>query len=327
MRILVVDDSPINLMVLKGIVTKLDGVEVFTYADPLAAVAACEASQFDIVLADYMMPGLDGIALIGRLRAIPSYANLPIIMVTTEDEKRTCIRALEAGATDFITKPIEPVELKARLRNLVALRDAQILAEDRADWLGRQVEIATSLLKAREQEMMARLNRVVDERDWEDAGNADRMAEISSQIAQDLGFGVDTARDLRLGCTLFASGSLDLREPEPPPSALADSLSPVRVARAIAASRDERWDGTGLPRRLAGEAIPLEGRIAAVATAFVSLLSDRVYGSGLSPEQARDLVRAGSGRQFDPACVEAFERRWAALAAYSPDRRDDVQVA
>jgi putative two-component system response regulator len=327
MRILIVDDSPINLMVLKGIVTKFDGVEVTTHAEPLAAIAACESSQFDVIVADYMMPNLDGIQLIERIRSLPGYASPPIIMITTADEKRTCIRALEAGATDFITKPIEPVELKARLRNLMLLREAQILAEDRATWLTQQVETAANLLKAREREMMARLNRVIDERDWEDADTTDRMAEIAFLIAVDLGVGTDAARDLRLGCTLFASGSLDLREPAPPPSAIADALTPVRIARSIAASRDERFDGTGLPARLAGDAIPPEARIATVAIAFVDLTSDRVYGRGLAPDEARSVLLAGRGSQFDPACIEAFDRCWPAIASASTARRDDVRVA
>lgn len=327
MRILIVDDSPINLMVLKGIITKLDGVDVSTFSDPLRAIAACEETQFDVVVADYMMPGIDGIALVERLRGMPSYASLPIIMITSEDEKRTCIRALEAGATDFITKPIEPVELKARLRNLMMLRDAQLLAEEKATWLSQQIETATTLLKAREREMMARLNRVIDERDWEDADATDRMAEIAALIATDLSAGIDAARDLRLGCTLYASGSLDLREPPPPPAAFPDSLTPVRIARSIAACRDERFDGTGLPARLAGDAIPPEARIAAVALAFVALVSDRVYGPGLSPDQAKSVISAGSGTQFDPVCVQAFERCWPAISTYSPGRHDDVRVA
>ncbi|WP_293858325.1 response regulator [uncultured Alsobacter sp.] len=327
MRILIVDDSPINLMVLKGIVMKFDGVDVSTFSDPLAAIHACEETQYDVIVADYMMPGIDGIALVARLRAMPAYASLPIVMITTEDEKRTCIRALEAGATDYVTKPIEPVELKARLRNLMLLRDAQILAEDKATWLTQQIETATTLLKAREREMMARLNRVIDERDWEDADAADRMAEIASLIAAELGVGTDAVRDLRLGCTLFASGSLDLREPAPQPSAIPDSLTPVRIARSIAAGRDERFDGTGLPARLAGAAIPPEARIAAIALAYGGLVSDRVYGRGLAPEEARSIILAGSGSQFDPECIRAFERCWPAISAYVPGRHDDVRVA
>lgn len=327
MRILIVDDSPINLMVLKGIIIKLDGVDVSTFSDPVAAIAACMDSQFDVILADYMMPGIDGIALVERLRAMPAYAGLPIIMITSEDEKRTCIRALEAGATDFITKPIEPVELKARLKNLMALRDAQLLAEEKATWLTQQIDQATTLLKAREREMMARLNRVIDERDWEDADASDRTAEIAGLIATELGAGVDATCDLRLGCTLYASGTLDLREPAPPPSAIPDGLTPVRIARSIAACRDERFDGMGLPARLAGDDIPPEARIATVALAFVALVSDRVYGPGLSPDKAKSVILAGSGKQFDPVCVQAFERCWPAICTNSPGRHDDVRVA
>lgn len=317
MRILIVDDSPINLMVLKGIVTKLDGVEVETFSDPRSAIAACEARKFDVILADYVMPEIDGIGLIKAVRALPGYELLPIVMITTADEKQTCIRALESGASDFITKPIEPVELKARLRNQLAVRGAQLLAEDREAWLSHQIDTATMLLKAREQEMMSRLTRVIDERDWEAAGRIDRMAEIAWLIAGDFGLPEDRARDLRLGCTLYGSGTLDLREPAPPPApdGVSDSLQPVRIARVIAASRHERWDGTGLPGNLATEQIPLEGRIAAVAEAFVSLTSDRVYGAEIGFAAARHRIVAGSGRQFDPTCVAAFERCWEQISA------------
>jgi putative two-component system response regulator len=101
----------------------------------------------------------------------------------------------------------------------------------------------------------------------------------------------------------------------------------VRAARLIAACRDERWDGTGLPQRLCRDAIPIEARIAAVATAFVSLLSGRVYGQGLDAEEARRRVRAGCGTQFDPACVDAFERCWPAIASMPTEAGDRARVA
>ena len=122
MRLLVVEDNRTNLMVLTGILKNLQDCEVISCLDPLEALKQAEGSLFDLVLVDYMMPGIDGIEFIRRLRARNEYSHIPVVMITADSHRETRIEGIKAGATDFLTKPVDPVELKARVGNLLDLR-------------------------------------------------------------------------------------------------------------------------------------------------------------------------------------------------------------
>ncbi|MEJ1935017.1 HD domain-containing phosphohydrolase, partial [Nostoc sp. NIES-2111] len=336
MKLMIVDDNETMLTLMKGIVCRFDGCEAATFTDPAEALAACKASQYDVLMLDCLMPGMDGIGCLREVRQLPGYRELPFVMVTASDDKQTCIDALEAGATDFLCKPFTPAELRARLQNLAALRRAQIEHANREEWLAREVENKTRVLQAREKELVTRLARAIETRDHETGDHVLRMAEVSRLIAE--GWGLDQARSstIALAATLHDVGKIGVPDGIlSKPGALtheeraimcehvtigAEILSDgtsdlMKLACTIAAAHHERWDGKGYPNRLAGEDIPLEGRIAAVADVFEALCADRVYRPAFPIDEARRMILEGSGTQFDPACVAAFERKWAEIRA------------
>jgi putative two-component system response regulator len=330
-HILVVEDNSINLTVLKAIVSRISGCSVTGMENPLEAVAFSRATPCDLVLVDFKMPDMDGIRFVRKLREEPLYAHVPVIMITADNDRRLRISAIEAGATDFLNKPVDPDELKVRVTNLLKLREAQVELADRAMWLSREVEAATRRLLDREEEMIWRLARAIEYRDGGTGEHINRVASISRIIAEELGLGGEHCRDIYLAAPLHDVGKIGvsdaiLNKPGGLDAAetaamrehvrygaaiLADGNSNLlRVAESIAKSHHERWDGTGYPDGLAGEAIPIEGRISAIADVFDALCTDRPYKSAWALEDARAFIRAETGAQFDPACVAAFERAW-----------------
>ncbi|MCB1352797.1 MAG: response regulator [Rhodobacteraceae bacterium] len=337
MHILMVDDNAINLTVLKSIVSRVLQSSVSALNDPEEALAFANRTVCDLVLVDYSMPRMNGVEFIKRFRDNPQNAHVPVVMITVDCERALRIAAIEAGATDFLTRPVDPDELKVRATNLLKLRQAQVELADRANWLMRKVEQATRNLLEREEEMIWRLARAIEYRDGGTGEHINRVATISRIIAEELGLDPEHCRDIYLAAPLHDVGKIGvpdavLMKPgslDPTETAamhehvtfgaaiLADGKSNLlRVAECIAKSHHERWDGTGYPDGLAGEAIPIEGRIAAIADVFDALCTVRPYKEAWSLEEAHDEILAGTGQHFDPRCVVAFDKGWSRIVAY-----------
>ena len=139
MRVLIIDDGRSSLALLASVVGEVAGAVIDTIQSPLEALNRSSAEQYDLVLVDNIMPQMDGVEVTRRLRARDAYRLVPIIMVTSDSDQSLRIDAIGAGATDFINKPFDRTELLARVRNLLALREAQIELADRARWLVREV--------------------------------------------------------------------------------------------------------------------------------------------------------------------------------------------
>lgn len=336
MRILIVEDEPIALSVLKRVAAQGLGCTVIGHHDALDAIADCTETTADLVLVDYQMPGLDGIEFIRRLRAQAPYAHVPVVMITAEKSNALKMEAIEAGATDFLNKPVDPEELKSRARNLLKLRQAQLELADRARLLASEVERATRRLVESEEEIIWRLARAIEYRDGGTGEHISRVASISRILAEELRLEPDHCRNIYLAAPLHDVGKVGIadsilnkpgklteeefaemrRHVEFGAEILADGHSDlVRVAASIAASHHEKWNGTGYPLGLAGEAIPVEGRIVAIADVFDALCSRRSYKDAWSPEDARAEISGLAGTHFDPACVAAFDRSWPRLCA------------
>ena len=142
MRALVIDDNIVTLTLLKQLVSRMDGLCVTAFSDPAEAVRQIGELDFDIALVDYAMPHLNGVEVIRRIRAVERHRSVPVVMITADHEKETRLAAFDAGTTDFLTKPIEPMEFKARVRNLLALRKAEVTAADLAKRLAEQIAVA-----------------------------------------------------------------------------------------------------------------------------------------------------------------------------------------
>lgn len=331
LRILIIDDSKSSLAILRSIVEEIEDCSVETFLRPADAMARIGSFQFDLVLVDYMMPKMDGIAVTRALRASEAYRLVPVIMVTSEVGADVRLEAVAAGATDFINKPFDPVELKARVRNLLSLRSAHLQLADRAQWLAREVEAATQHLVAREEEVIWRLARAIEYRDGSTGEHVSRVALVCRLIAEGLGLDAHRTRMIYLASPLHDIGKIGIADAIlGKPGRLTDaemdemrrhvkigvsilengSSDLIRVAEAIAGTHHERWDGRGYPNRLGGEAIPIEGRIVALADVFDALCSERPYKPAWPIDKAYDEIVGLAGSHFDPAVVRAFQAKW-----------------
>jgi len=336
MQILIVDDSRSSLAYLARITTDIGGCGVETFLRPSEALQRCSETQFDLVLVDHVMAEMDGVELTRHLRARQPYRLVPIVMVTSDSEREVRRRAIACGATDFVNKPFDPIELQARLRNLLALRQAQTELADRADWLAREVAAATHDLVAREEEVIWRLARAIEYRDGNTGEHVSRVARICRLIAEAAGLDSERCRIIYLAAPLHDIGKIAIADAllsKPgrlDPAEMATmrehvtigarilqngSSELVRTAELIAQSHHERWDGAGYPDRLSGTDIPIEARIVAIADVFDALCSERPYKQAWPLERAYAEIVAGSGSHFDPACVTAFQSRWPEIAA------------
>ena len=331
MFVLILDDAPLNNLLLAEVIRDLHGCTVQTFTCPATALEFVRenAGAIGVAISDFEMPGMNGIAFIRAARAVPNFAHVPIVMVTSLDQRSIRREALTAGATDFLAKPFDAVEIRARVSNLLALNRARLEQMDRAACLDREVKAATALIAAREREIVMMLMKAAEHHDNETGNHVARVAGLVTAIGLGLGLPEDQVEQLSLASTMHDVGKISVPDAillKPGPltpderSAMethaergrrileGSSSSLMQVAAEIAATHHERWDGTGYPLGLAGEAIPLSGRIVAIADVFDALTSDRPYKKAWSEAEALNHIRANAGQHFDPACVEAFLR-------------------
>jgi putative two-component system response regulator len=325
--VVLVDDDVLGLELLRHLVSSISGVRVEAFADPREALAWCRDHEPDVVITDHLMPGLLGLELLRMLRAEPDTAHVPIMMITGQEDRDLRYAALESGASDVLGKPIDALEVKARTRNMLAIRRGQRLLAERSLSLEAEVRGATAAIAAREHEIVVRLSRAAEFRDWETGSHIVRVSWYSRIIAGRLGlperqqetiFRAAPMHDVgKIGVPdyiLLKPGSLDDTEFETMKrhtvigyGILGGSASELlQVAAEIALTHHERWNGTGYPDRRYGEEIPLGGRIVAVADTYDALTSQRPYKKEWPTDLAWEFVRANTDTLFDPACVAAF---------------------
>ena len=349
MRVCIVDDTAINLTLMEALIAKIDDCRAVCFSEPLKALHYCTEQDIDLLIVDYMMPGVDGIDFIQRLRAVEARRDVPILMVTADHEKEVRHRALQGGATDFLTKPLDRVEFTSRVRNMLSIRRSHLLLTDRAAMLAEEVRKATAEIFAREREAIFRLSKAAEFRDPETGAHILRMAHYSELIARRLGWDDSRAEMMlqaapmhdvgKLGTPdyiLLKPGKLSHEEFEVMKrhaiigwEILRDSASPVlQLAAEIALNHHEKFDGSGYPHGLAGDAIPQSGRIVAVADVFDALTSARPYKAAWPVERALNLLRDSRGSHFDPDCVDAFLAELEAVQAvrsqYQDPQEDDL---
>jgi two-component system response regulator RpfG len=347
--VLIVDDQLVSRMILDHLVRSIaDDVQAIAFADPLEALAWATENPFDLVLADYKMPRMDGIQFTQAIRELPGGADTPLVMVTCMDDKPIRYQALEAGATDFLGKPIDHYECRARCRNLLTLRRQQVIIRDRARWLEREVRKVTLEIVHREKETLLRLAKAGEFRDLETGNHVVRMARYSRVLADALGMDTPFCDRLELAAPMHDIGKIGipdevLLKPGRLTAAewetmkqhtwigfdiLKGSPSPyLQTGATIALHHHERYDGTGYPRGVRGEEIPLEARIVAVADVFDALLSRRPYKTAWPLEDVNSYFRQQGGKQFDPDCVGALFRRLDTIVSVHEDIPDRNEAA
>jgi putative two-component system response regulator len=347
MNVVIVDDTQINLTLMRALIGRIGGCEAIGFDVSAAGLDWCLGNEADLVIVDYMMPAPDGLEFIRRLRQSLDKADVPILMVTADHEKEVRYKALDLGATDFLTKPIDRVEFTSRVRNMLALRRSHVQLSQRARTLAEEVRQATLEIYAREKETILRLSKAAEFRDPETGAHILRMAHYSRLIAAHLGLPADEQEAILEAAPMHDVGKLGTpdhillkpgkltdeefaimqRHAEIGHEILRDSAAPMlRIAAEIALTHHEKFNGTGYPRRLAGAAIPLRGRIVAVADVFDALTSERPYKKAWDVPRALDLLRSERGAHFDPDCVDAFLGDLEAVLAIRERFQDEPEL-
>lgn len=330
-NVMVIDDQLTSRIILETVIQSIgDNVKIRSFDNALDALKIAESDPPDLITVDYKMPELDGVEFTRRLRKLPSCTDIPVIVITIVEEKSIMYQALEAGATDFLTKPVDHYECKVRCRNLLTMRRQQIIIKNRARSLEAKVQDAIEQIHTREKETLYRLARAGEFKDGVTGRHLLQMANISRLIAEELGLDsrfcdtIEIAAPMhdigKIGIPdniLLKDGKLDKKEFEIMKEhtqigyeILKDSPSPyLQMGATIALNHHEHFGGGGYPRNLRNNDIPLEARIVTVADVFDALTNKRPYKEAWSIDEAIQEIESKSKTVFDPDCVKALIRK------------------
>lgn len=343
-KILIVDDEPANVALLERILGKTGYTNLRTTSDPQEGLELWEELEPDLLLLDLMMPHVDGFAFMRRVQEsswMSTAGYVPILVLTADVTAGTRDRALGSGAKDFLTKPFETTEVRLRIRNLLETRalharlnDVNHMLEDRvrerthalADSLSELSAAHTDLRMSR-QETIERLSIAAEFRDDDTGQHIHRMSQYAAILARVVRLDEEKCHLLHMATQMHDVGKIGIpdrvllkpgklspeereimeRHAEIGHDILAGSEAELlQLAATIALTHHERFDGTGYPNQLAGDAIPLEGRIAAIADVFDALTNDRVYRRAFPLMKALDIMKDGQGSHFDPFLLDLF---------------------
>lgn len=319
--ILIVDDTLLNISVLVGLLK--DSYRTIVAKDGEQALSRIYSGALpDLILLDIMMPGIDGYEVCRRLKADARTRHIPIIFVSAMSDVGDEAKGLELGAVDYITKPISPPIVLARVKTHLALFNQQRSLES-------QVEARTQELERSRKELIRRLGLAAEYKDNETGLHVQRMAEYARLVALEMGFSPSNADTLAAAAPMHDIGKLGIPDSILcKPGKLTDEefeiikSHPVigaqildnpdsellAMAREVALYHHEKWDGSGYPEGLSGEDIPITARIASIADVYDALVSTRPYKRPWTTEQALALFEEQKGRHFDPNVVDAFKR-------------------
>jgi len=317
--ILIVDDEYTGRQTLESVLEG-EGYRLEMAEDGYQALEKAKMLLPDVILLDVMMPGLTGFEVCERIREDELLAEIPVIVLTALDDHKSMLKALKSGADDFISKPFDRHELRARLAGIMRMNRYQKLINERSN-----LERVNAELIAAYDSTIFGWSRAMDLRDRETEGHSRRVADMTVRLATLMGVGEKDLVHMRRGAFLHDMGKLGipdsilhkpgkLTEEEwvimrQHPQLAYDMLIFIEYlhpALDIPYCHHEKWDGSGYPRGLKGEEIPLAARIFAVIDVWDAVTSERPYRPAWKEEVALDYIREQSGKHFDPQVVEYF---------------------
>ncbi len=332
-KILVVDDEKHNLIMMEAMLIP-QGYEVLLARDGIEALEMAHTNLPDVILLDVMIPKMDGFEVARRLRSDTTTEFIPIVMVTALCEVDDRVRALEIGADDFLTKPVDKTELRARVKSLVkvkayndCMKNYQKELEEEVARQTEQLREAFQQIKVASLDTILRLSRAAEYKDEDTGAHIQRVSLYASAVARELGHDDEMIDNILYAAPMHDVGKLGIPdhillkpgklEPEEwvlmrqhttiGAAILAGSSSNiVQIARIIALSHHEKWDGSGYPQGLSGTMIPIVGQITAIADVFDALTSKRTYKEASTIEESFTVIQENSGKHFDPVVVDAF---------------------
>ena len=326
-HVLVVDDREENVLLLESILASAGYSNVSSLTDPTKVEAHYEEHGFDLILLDIRMPKMNGFKVLSRLSTLSVDDYVPAIVLTAQTDAETKIRALELGAKDFITKPFLKQEVLLRIQNMLNVRTAYNQKRRMNEVLEDRVVARTEEVVDAQYEIIRRLARAGEYRDNETGMHVLRVGKGSQILARALGHGerfselvmhASTMHDVgKIGVpdrVLLKPGRLNTEEWGFMRSHAAiganildgHSAEIMKMAKVIAETHHEMFDGGGYPHGIVGDEIPVEGRITAICDVFDALTSKRPYKEAWSAEQAIDEIQRSAGAHFDPGMVTTF---------------------
>jgi cyclic di-GMP phosphodiesterase len=360
-KVLMVDDNPTNLQVLQATLEG-QGYRLLAARDGASALSVVAKATPDLILLDIMMPEMDGFEVCQRLKSDPATFEIPVIFLSALGQTEDKVKGLELGAVDYITKPFQPEEVIARVNTHLTLRCLQRqlavanaeLRELNEDLEKKVEERSQELLRSRDSIIFA-MAKMTEARDDDTGKHLERICKYTGVLAKELAktdpsitdgwirVVVKTAALHDIGKVgvpdgiLLKKGRLTPQEREimeTHPAIGGDTLLELReemggggpfLSRAIEITlgHHEKWDGSGYPFGIKGEAIALSARLVAVADVYDALVSERVYKPGMTHEEARGLIQEGAGKHFDPRVVDAFLARQDDFRQITDTMRDD----
>jgi putative two-component system response regulator len=360
--ILVVDDTPDNLILMSSLLKNDYQVKIANNGEKALRIASSDSPP-DLILLDIMMPSMDGYEVCQRLKHEPKTMNIPVIFLTAKNEMEDEKKGLELGAVDYITKPISPPIVLARVKNHLALKAMDEFLRDQNDFLELEVMRRTKEVIAIQDVTIMVMASLAETRD-SDTGNHIRRTQyyvkalaeklrdhqrfawflteanismlFKSAPLHDIGkVGIPDRILLKPG--RFEADEFEIMKTHTTlgrdaivhaENALGISVDFLIFAKSIALSHQEKWNGSGYPQGLSGEDIPIPARLMAIADVYDALISRRIYKEGMSHEKAVQIMIEGRGSHFDPDMLDAFldiQEEFRSIARRFSDSDADMQ--
>lgn len=347
-RVYVVDDVPTNIELVEAVFKSDPKIDIKKAYNGKELLNLIETEGIpDLLILDLMMPIMDGFEVLRQIKSLREKNYFPIIVLSALTDKHSVIQALSLGSDDYITKPFFVEELKARVSNMLKLKERDEFLSATLDVMESNLFEKLKMLEQSQLEVIIRLGKAAEFRDDETGKHIERIADYVQILSEALGIHKDLATMMRYAAPMHDVGKIGIPDSILlKPGKLTEeefkiiqlhtviggkilggtTLPILELATEIALSHHERWDGSGYPLKLSKTNIPQSGRIVAIADVFDALTSHRVYKTAWSIEKAVDFIKEQREKMFDPAVVDVFMQNLERIVDIKLNKSDDKNV-